>query len=81
LNVTSARENEREMIVTRQGKTRRIIPAIIEGDLRVDTMIILGVAISFDLKAKQHINKILTSAASTTYMLGTLQNHGLNEKG
>jgi len=48
----------KEMIIWKRGTTK-LVPAIIPGAIRVESLCILGVAISSDLKMDQHINRVL----------------------
>ena len=50
------------------------------GAITVEAMTILGVTLTSDLKIEEHLNKVLSSAASPIYALGTLRSHGLTGK-
>jgi len=43
----------------------------------VDKMLVLGLIISSDIWFEGHLCKILSTAASSLYALGTLRSHGL----
>src|SRR6218665_3327731 len=60
----------REMIVSRRGNEGITVPAIVVGAIRVEAMKILGVTLTSDLKIKEHLKKVLSSAASSIYALG-----------
>src|SRR6218665_3589724 len=68
------------MIVSRRGNEDIMVPAIVVGAIRVDAMEILGVTLTSDLKIEEHLNKVLSSAASSIYALETLRIHGLTGK-
>jgi hypothetical protein len=69
------------MIVARKNLGKMmIIPAIIPGAERVDSMRILGVTISSNLKMNQHLKSVIASASSSLYALGILRSHGLSGK-
>ena len=51
----------KEMIIRKIGITK-LVPAIIPGAIRVESLCILRVSISSDLKMDQHINRVLSSA-------------------
>src|SRR6218665_4088565 len=70
----------REMIVSRRGNEGITVPAIVVGAIRVEAIKILGVTLTSDLKIEEHLNKVLSSAASSIYALGTLRSHGLTGK-
>src|SRR6218665_3508617 len=48
--------------------------------IRVEAMKILGITLTSDLKIEEHLNKVLSSATSSIYALGTLRSHGLTGK-
>ena len=64
------------MIIRKRGATK-LVPAIIPGAIRVESLCILGVTISSDLKMDQHINRVLSSASSSLYALSTLRSKEL----
>jgi len=60
----------REMIVSRRGKECITVPVVMVGEIRVEAMKILGITLTSDLKIEEHLNKVLSSAASSMYALG-----------
>src|SRR6218665_1432790 len=54
----------KEMIIRKRG-TAKLVPAIIPGAIRVESLCIVGVTISSDLKMDQHLNRVLSSALHT----------------
>src|SRR6218665_2873088 len=65
------------MIIRKRG-TIKLVPAIIPGAIRVESLCILGVTIRSDLRMDQHINRVLSSASSSLYALSTLRSKGLS---
>jgi Reverse transcriptase (RNA-dependent DNA polymerase) len=72
LNVAKSRE----MVFTRRSKTADL-PLPLLGVERVESMVVLGVTISSDLRASKHIDRVLGSCSSSLYALGLLRAHGL----
>ena len=58
------------LIVLRRGNEGITVPAIVVGAIRVEAMKILGVTLTSDLKIEIHLNRVLSSAASSMYALG-----------
>src|SRR6218665_3727109 len=63
----------REMIVSRRGNEGMTVPAIVVVAIRVEAMKILGVTLTSDLKIEEHLNKVLSSAASSISEVTALQ--------
>jgi len=63
------------MLVSRRGKIRPPTSGIVQGTKVVDSMSIVGVTITSDLKSEQHLCKTLSSAALSMFAVGTLRNH------
>jgi len=70
----------REMLISRKQLDKLVIPTIISGAERVESMRILGVTITSDLRMDLHLEGVLASASSSLYALGILRSHGLTGK-
>src|SRR6218665_1592841 len=63
-----------------KGRIRNVLPPaspIISGAERVSSLMVLGVVISSDLGISPHLDRVLSSCASSTYALRVLRSHGL----
>src|SRR6218665_671382 len=72
----------RELMVFRRGGHGRSQPPtspIICGAERVDSLRVLGVVITHDLSITVHLDKVLSSCASSIYALRALRSHGLKQ--
>ena len=70
----------RELIVFRRGgHGRSPTSAIISGAERVDSLRVLRVVITHDLSMTAHLDKVLSSCASSIYALRALRSHGLKQ--
>src|SRR6218665_1042044 len=78
-NLCLNRSKTKEMIIQRKStasskKQSDNHPGCVHG---IHAMCILGVIICYDLKMDQHITRVLSTASSTLFALGTLRSKGL----
>src|SRR5688572_5102796 len=66
----------REMVFSRRSRGVTLPPPL-PGLERVDSMVVLGVTMSSDLRASAHVDRILGSCSSSIYALSVLRAHGL----
>src|SRR6218665_441573 len=67
---------ENEMLFRRRTRTV-ILPPPLPGIERVDSMIVLGVNISYDLWTSAHVDRLLGRCTSSLHALRILRAHGL----
>jgi len=65
----------REMLVKRKCFKGPLIPTVIPGAERVDTMRVLGVTLRSNVKVEYHLDEVLATCASSLYALRILQSH------
>ena len=62
------------MIIRKRGKE---LPPPLSGIKRVKSMVILGITITDDLRASNHVDSVIASCSQSMYALRVLKAHGL----
>jgi len=67
----------REIIFSKRGVKGSSIPTVLQGVVRVDTIKVLGITLSSDLRMTKHIQQVLASCSTSLYALRVLRDHGM----
>jgi hypothetical protein len=68
----------REIIFSKRGFKASSIPIVIQGAERVDTIRVLGITLSSDMRMTKHTEKVLASSSTSLYALRVLRDHGMS---
>ena len=76
-NLLLNKSKTKEIIFTKN--KRVVIPSVVEGRERVESLKNLGVTLQSNLTMKDHVTDVISTCTNMVYALNMLRSHGLNQ--